>query len=185
MERGLGHAEAPVLHNLDFAPGAGVETLRPYLDADIEICKVETEAFEPAGRGLYTFVNSLHALPPEKARAYLRKIAESGNPVVAVEGNNDNWWQAVGMLIFVPLSVLLSAPFVRPFRFSRLLFSWLLPILPVVTSVDGALALFKLYNPSDLDELTAAIDVPGYRWEAGKRNNGRGGAIIYLLGYRE
>jgi len=52
-----------------------------------------------------------------------------------------------------------------------------------VTLVDGFLALLKLYAPVDLDELTASINQKDYVWRSGKLDNGRGGKIIYLLGY--
>ncbi len=185
IERGLAATDEKRIFNCDFAPGAGMNTLQPYLDPGIQVEDVPTNPFAPSPRGLYTFVNSLHALPPDLAREYLTKIAAAGNPVVAVEGNNDNWWQAIGMLLFVPLSVLVFAPFVKPFRISRLVFTYLIPVLPFLTSYDGALALFKLYSPDDLRELTSTIRVPGYRWEAGKLPNGRGGKILYLLGTPE
>jgi hypothetical protein len=41
--------------------------------------------------------------------------------------------------------------------------------------LDGFLALFKLYNPNDLDELVSTIPVKNYVWKSGKADNGRGG----------
>jgi hypothetical protein len=102
-----------------------------------------------------------------------------------LEGNNDSLWQVVGMTIFVPLSVILSAPFVQPFRITRLIFTYLIPILPLITMLDGFLALFKLYNPNDLNELISTIPVKNYVWKSGKADNGRGGKIIFLMGYPE
>ena len=86
------------------------------------------------------------------------------------------------MLLFVPLTVILSAPFVRPFRISRLVFTYLVPILPLITSFDGAMALFKLYGLADLTELTRDVGGPAYTWRSGKLDNGRGGKIVYLFG---
>jgi hypothetical protein len=51
--------------------------------------------------------------------------------------------------------------------------------------MDGFLALFKLYNPKDLDELVSTIPEKNYTWKSGKADNGRGGKIIYLMGYPE
>lgn len=87
------------------------------------------------------------------------------------------------MTFIVPLTVIITAPFVKPFRLERLFFTYLVPVLPLVTFLDGFLALFKLYAPIDLDELTASISVDNYYWRSGKMDNGRGGKIIYLIGY--
>ena len=105
--------------------------------------------------------------------------------MVVVEGNNDSLWQVVGMTVFVPLAVILSAPLVKPFRVTRLIFTYLIPVLPIVTMLDGFLALFKLYNPNDLNELVSEIPENNYTWKSAKADNGRGGKIMYLIGWPE
>jgi hypothetical protein len=120
-------------------------------------------------------------LSTQQALNYLQAITEKGHPIVVVEGNNDNWWQAIGMTVFVPLTVLLTSPFVKPFRWTRLLFTYLIPVLPLIIVFDGVMALFRLYSPSDLDELTQ--ELTEYEWTSGKAANGRGGKIIFLKGF--
>lgn len=183
IEEGLSHTDNRQTINIDSKIGAGFETLQPLLDDSIAIQKVDLNNIHTSHKGLYVSVNAFHQLKPNEAKNLLTNIAKSGNPVAIVEGNNDSLWQVVGMLVFVPLTVLLTAPLVKPFRFSRIIFTYLIPILPLVTLIDGFLALFKLYPPSDLDELTASIDVKNYKWRSGKMDNGRGGKIIYLLGW--
>lgn len=168
----------PIAQNV----GAGFESVAPYLDFEIQTEEISWEHPDFSKPGLYLSVNGFHQLPAPRAKAFLERIAESGNPVVIVEGNNDSLRQIIGMTIIVPLTVLLTAPFVKPFRISRLIFTYLVPLLPITILIDGCMALFKLYNPSDLKELTDGISVNSYHWEAGKRDNGRGGKIIYLIG---
>ena len=182
IEKGLSSSKKREIINIDFKIGAGIETVKPFLKNDIRVSSVPISQFNTSKNGLYLFVNSFHQLPPEKAKQILEKIVLSKNPLVIVEGNNDSLWQIVGMTIFVPLSVLLTACFVRPFRWSRLLFTYLIPILPIIIMIDGCLALFKLYNPKDLKELVNSLDVQSYKWEASKNDNGRGGKIMYLIG---
>lgn len=162
--------------------GAGIDTLLPFLSKDIEVSSLHMNQFNTQHKGLYVYVNTFHQLPSNEARKSLKQIAASRNPVVVVEGNNDSLWQIVGMTFFVPLSVLLSAPFVKPFRISRLVFTYLIPIVPIVIVIDGCLALLKLYNPKDLQELVTNLNIPNYEWKIGKNENGRGGKIIYLTG---
>ena len=181
IEEGLQHTTRILAVDLNF--GAGFETVRNLLPANLESHSIPLKDIETAGEGMVLFVNNFHQLPVPAAKAALQKATQAGQVVGVVEGNNDSLWQVVGMLVFVPLTVVLTAPLVRPFRWTRLLFTYLLPILPLVTLFDGFMALFKLYNPQDLDELVADIAQPTYTWRSGKRDNGRGGKIIYLLGY--
>ncbi|MEM8763710.1 MAG: hypothetical protein AAGD88_07855 [Bacteroidota bacterium] len=181
VEEGLQHANRLVV--IDKKGGAGFETLAVYLDKSLEIVHIHSEPFEANEEGLYISVNSFHQFNPEKAKEILEKVAQKLQPVVVVEGNNDSLWQVFGMTVIVPVTVLLTAFFVKPFRVERLVFTYLIPILPIVTFIDGFLALFKLYAPADLNELTASIHQPNYIWRSGKMDNGRGGKIIYLLGH--
>ena len=179
VNEGLNYADNLVVINKDV--GAGFETLNPLIEDSIPRTFVSKD--EIGIKGLYIMVNSFHQEKPENAKEILKKVSEIKQPIVIVEGNNDSLWQVFGMTVIVPLTVILTAPFVKPFRVSRIIFTYLIPILPLVTFIDGFLALFKLYAPKDLDELVLDIQAENYKWKSGKMDNGRGGKIIYLLGH--
>lgn len=181
IEEGMQHIGQIV--NMDCEVGAGFETIVPYLNKDIPVKTTSLRDPKTSEKGLYVSINAFHKLRPDEARSVLNTVAQSRNPIAILEGNNDSLWQTFGMIIIVPVTVILTAPFVKPFRISRLIFTYLIPILPLITFFDGFMALFMLYAPKDLDELTTSIDVQDYSWRCGKLNNGRGGKIIYLLGW--
>lgn len=183
IEEGLTHANQIVV--LEHPSGAGFETVDPFIDPAIHRKRVEMRSYQGSEMGLHLSVNAFHQLRAEEALGLLNRMAEQKQPIAIVEGNNDSLWQVFGMVVIVPLTVLFTAPFVQPFRWGRLVFTYLIPILPLVTFLDGFLALFKLYAPADLNELTAQIHVEGYSWRSGKLDNGRGGKIIFLLGWPE
>ena len=183
----LAQAKSRRVCNVTLSAGAGMECLQPFLPDDLVIEDLPVDvlvkgAAPMAGTGLFCMVNCFHRLPAASAREVLMAMSVKRVPIVILEGNNDNWWQAIGMSVIVPLTVFLTAPFVRPFRVSRLLFTYLLPVLPFFTALDGMLALFKLYPPEDLDELVASLKSTDYTWRSGRADNGRGGKIMYLLG---
>ncbi len=184
IEEGLSHTKSRTILNIEHTNGAGIETVLPYLDSDIVIKPAVLDTPQEAQKGLYLSVNGFHQLGKEEASRLLTKAATSGNPIAVVEGNNDSLWQVVGMTIFVPLTIILTAPLVKPIRLGRILITYLIPILPIMTMLDGCMALFKLYAPADLDELVRSIQVPNYQWKSGKIDNGRGGKIIFLLGFQ-
>lgn len=181
IEEGLKHANRIIVINKKC--GAGFETVAHLIDKNNERINVDPKNFKANEKGLYLSVNSFHLFTSDEAKEILERVSNFGQPIVVVEGNNDSLWQVFGMTIIVPLTVILTAPFVKPFRIERIIFTYLIPILPIVTFFDGFMALFKLYSPSDLDQMTTAIKSEGYYWRSGKLENGRGGKIIYLLGY--
>ncbi len=181
IDEGLKQADRIVV--IDKKCGAGFETVDHFIDKKIERIHVNGENFTASEKGLYLSVNAFHQYTVNDAKNLLKQIAHKRQAVVIVEGNNDSLWQVFGMTVIVPLTVLLTAPFVKPFRLGRIIFTYLIPILPFLTFFDGFMALFKLYAPKDLDELTAELDTKDYYWRSGKLENGRGGKIIYLIGY--
>jgi len=183
IEEGLKHANRIVVINRKC--GAGFETVDHLINSQISRVIIESQNFKASEEGLYLSVNSFHQFSVDEATNILKQIAQKRQPIVVVEGNNDSLWQVFGMTVIVPLTVLLTAPFVKPFRIERVIFTYLIPILPLVTFLDGFIALFKLYAPKDLDELTGSIETTNYYWRSGKIDNGRGGKIIFLIGYPE
>ena len=168
---------------IDLNNGAGMESTRAFLPKEVQIETTNLRSINFDQKNVvFALINSLHKLNPDQVKDLFEKVAKSGNSIVAVEGNNDNWWQAIGMTIFVPLTVLMTGFFVKPFRWTRILFTYLIPILLVVIPIDGILALFKLYSPKDLEKITSGLENKAYKWESGKLDNGRGGKIIFLKG---
>ena len=65
----------------------------------------------------------------------------------------------------VPVRVLLSVPFIRPFRWSTLLWTYLVPVLPIVLLLDSIVSVLRMYNAEELRGLTTGLD--NYRWSIG------------------
>jgi hypothetical protein len=81
------------------------------------------------------------------------------------------------LLLFVV--ALLLVPLARPFRWSRLVWSYLVPAIPVVFAWDGTVSALRAYTPDELLALAASVpDSERYHWEAG-----RAGPSLFLTGY--
>lgn len=84
----------------------------------------------------------------------------------------------VMILALVPFLV----PFVRPFRVSRLVFTYVLPLIPILYAWDGMVSALRAYTPEELAALARAV--PGadrYIWDAGRAGSGVR-AVLYLTG---
>ncbi len=92
-------------------------------------------------------------------------------------------WKHVLQFLFSPINVLLVTPFIRPFRWGRLLFTYLIPIVPLFVLWDGVVSALRTYTLAEMLEMTEAVDPEGrYHWEIEKVTLGPI-RLPYLLGY--
>ena len=71
-------------------------------------------------------------------------------------------------------------PAIRPFRWSRLFWTYILPAIPLAVVFDGIVSCLRTYRPNELLELTEGIE--GYRWESGESRDKGPIPITYLVG---
>jgi hypothetical protein len=133
--------------------------------------------------GLRTIFSALHHFRPDAVRAVLRDAVARRESVAVFEATRRDA-RAILLMGLTPLFVLLATPFVRPFRSSRLLWTYVLPAIPLVTIFDGVVSCLRVYTPDELRALTrdlGAGDAGDYTWEAGE--TGRGPVpITFLVG---
>jgi hypothetical protein len=114
--------------------------------------------------GFRTMFSAFHHLRPEQARAALADAAAKGQPIAVFDGTRPRPW-LFPLLLATPLRVLLVTPFIRPFRWSRLFWTYIIPALPLVLLFDTVVSLLRVYSVPELRELTAGLD--HYQWDIG------------------
>jgi hypothetical protein len=75
-------------------------------------------------------------------------------------------------LLLIPIAAWLFVPFRRPFRWSRLLWTYLIPVIPFVFVFDGLISCFRAYSRRELQDMTNELATNGYRWEIGEESGG-------------
>ena len=81
------------------------------------------------------------------------------------------------------MHVLVLMPFARPFRWAYLVFSYVIPIVPLLLMWDVIVSNLRIYRPAQMRELTADLRAPDYAWEIGSiRLFGLPIALPYLIG---
>ena len=84
-------------------------------------------------------------------------------------------------MLLMPLFTWLLTPKMRPFRWSRLLLTYLIPIIPLVVLWDGLVSCLRTRTPEELLALTSSF--PRYDWQAGyARGQGTWLTSVYLIG---
>ncbi len=115
--------------------------------------------------GMRTVFTALHHFPPQSARAILADAVRRNVAIAVFEIAERSLLSVLGML-FLPLFVLLATPFIRPFRWSRLLVTYLVPLVPLVVWFDGTVSCLRAYTPAELRALTDGLG-GGFAWDIG------------------
>ncbi|MGO9576976.1 MAG: hypothetical protein ACLPTQ_21915 [Terriglobales bacterium] len=133
-------------------------------------------------KGLRTMFTTFHHFPPEEARAILQNAVDAGESIGIFEITR-RAPSTIGLVFAWALLLLVCTPWIRPFRWSRLLWTYLVPIIPLVLLFDGVVSCLRTYRPQELREIVATLAASEYQWEAGEQAAGAA-PITYLAGYR-
>lgn len=150
---------------------------------------VDATNIATAPEGLKTMVNCFHHMPPKKAKAILESAQRANQPLLVYEMGENNipllvWWLLLPIsLAILIIMVLFMTPFVKPLTWRQIVFTYLIPIIPMCYAWDGQASLPRMYTLKDLDELLEGLGSESYTWEKGyaKKKNGKKQGT-YLLG---
>ena len=135
--------------------------------------------------GVRTLICGFHHMRPEVARQILQNAQQSGQPICILEISDNSvpppWLFWIGLPLNFLFGLVVSV-MVRPMTARQVVFTWLIPILPICFAWDGAVSNVRTYSLSDLDQLLWGLEADNYRWEKGLIE-GKLGNKIYLLGF--
>lgn len=171
------HGPAEVmLTDLHPTPGQELPPGVQYRDTPVDATRIPAEL-----TGVRTLFEALHHFPPERARALLADAAGRGVPIAAFELTQRSLPYLLGQVLLVVPLVWGFTPLIRPLRWWRLAFTYLVPIIPLLILWDGVVSSLRTYAPADLEKLTAGLGAGGYRWSSGVHRV-KGMSITYLIG---
>ncbi len=135
-------------------------------------------------KGLRTQFLSLHHFQPEEAKLILQNAIDTDSPIAIFEAQERSLPSILAML-FSPISLLLITPFIRPFKIGRIIFTYLIPIIPLVVLWDGLVSSLRTYSVKEMNELVSILEEKDkFKWEINKVRSGPG-IILYLLGTKK
>jgi len=147
-----------------------------YIEKPVDARNVPTEL-----NGMRTQFLSLHHFRPDDAKQILQNAINSRSSIAIFEAQERSVASILAMF-FSPISVLLTTPFIRPFKFGRIVFSYLVPIVPLIVLWDGVVSSLRTYSVKEMKELVSKLNgTEKYNWEIGKVKSGPS-VILYLLG---
>lgn len=134
-------------------------------------------------KGFRTIFSGFHHFDPPTATRILKDATGQNVGIGIFDGGDKNLLTILGIILFHPVAFFLATPFFRPFWFSRLFFTYLVPIIPICTVWDGVVSILRLYRPEDLLQMAQNTGADHYIWHTGKATNRLGMRVAYLIGY--
>ena len=148
---------------------------------------VDARHLDQAPAGLKTMMNSFHHMPPKIARSILKSAHESKQPLLIYEMAENKvplvaWW------LFLPISLAIliimtwaMTPFVRPLTGKQLLFTYLIPVIPLAYAWDGQASSVRMYTFDDVEELLDGLKDTAYEWTVDRALNKKGKPVGYNI----
>ncbi len=133
--------------------------------------------------GFRTLFTSFHHFPPDVARAILQDAVNQRQGIGIFEQTQRSVLALVVML-FLPWIALLIVPFIRPFRLSRLIWTYLIPAIPIILGIDGIISCLRTYSTVEMAEMIAELHGDAYVWESGRVSSPLSPiGVLYTIGY--
>lgn len=149
-----------------------------YSEKSVDASAVPTEL-----KGVRTIFSGFHHFDPDFARSVLEDAVDSRSGICIFDGGNKSIWMILGAIFIHPILFFIFTPFFRPFRFSRILFTYLIPLIPLCTMWDGVVSILRLYSPNALLALAKETNDTTYVWRSGFLKSRFGLSVSYLIGF--
>jgi ActR/RegA family two-component response regulator len=144
---------------------------------------VDATNVQQSQEGLRTMICSMHHMRPATAKNILKAAKEDQQAICIFEISDNSmpfflWWLAIPTSF---LMVFFITPFVRPLSFKQIVFTYLIPLLPIFIAWDGAVSNARTYTLDDWDKILADLQSDDYNWKKGTIK-GKAGNKMYLIG---
>ncbi|HTF81435.1 MAG TPA: hypothetical protein VL947_06915 [Cytophagales bacterium] len=137
-------------------------------------------------QGVRTMFSAAHHFTPKSLKGILSSAVAAKAGIAIFDGGNRNPFMIVALILVFPVLFLCCTPFIKPFKWSRIFLTYVLPVIPLLTMWDGAVSIWRLHSPDELATMAAEASHglnTSYKWQAGKISNKLGMKISFLMGH--
>lgn len=127
--------------------------------------------------GIRTMFSAFHHFKPESAKAILRDAVRKRQPIAIFEHTERTLANIIVVSRWTLFKIFFITRYFRPLPVSRIIFTYLIPLIPLCLWWDAVVSCLRTYTPSELLELTQDVADEDYVWESGKTEE-----ITFLIG---
>ena len=109
----------------------------------------------PHAKGLLTLFNAFHHFTAAEREQMIRNAVLNGRSFFAAEILGPTLPDFLRILTATTLGQLLFAPFIRPFSWKRMLFTYVLPINILTVTWDGLASVFRGISAKEMEDMAA------------------------------
>lgn len=91
----------------------------------------------------YTMFNAFHHFSDPMKRELVKRMREAKSPVIIAEILQPTVLCLLNVIAMTTIGCILLTPFIRPFSFGRLFFTYVLPVNILTITADGVISVFK------------------------------------------
>lgn len=141
--------------------------------------------------GMRTMFNAFHHLRPDEAVSVLRDARDAGVPVAifdvkSARADASSLVQALVFFALAPILFYLTYFFLTPtlgrLTLPRLLFTYVIPVVPIVTCWDFLVTALRAYTKAELQTMVAGLGREDYVWHVGEIGT-KQLPVTYVVGY--
>lgn len=132
--------------------------------------------------GVRTMFAAFHHLKPADAHAVLQDACDRRQAICVFEATARTPL-AIASSVLIPVLVLLLTPKERPLRLASIVFTYVVPLLPILLFWDGLVSHLRTYSRAELEALTRDLKRTDYEWTVGElRGPGVPFPMPYVIG---
>lgn len=135
-------------------------------------------------KGFRTLFSSFHHFNKQDATRILQDAVEKKRGIAIAESTQRHAL-LLAYMVLTPLLVLFTSPFQKPFRWPRLFWTYVVPVVPLAVAFDGVISCLRTYTPEELMGIVRTVNGnESYEWQAGVERMGVFPiGVTYLIGF--
>ncbi len=147
-----------------------------YLKESVDVLNVPEHI-----KGMRTIFSAFHHFEQQGAKQILSDAVNKNAAIAIFEGGERSIMDILGVIITTPIAFFIFTPFMKPYKLSRFILTYLIPLIPITTIWDGIVSMFRMYKTEELLKMAKEVEPEKYIWSSGRIPHGVS-KVIYLTG---
>ncbi|HMU03438.1 MAG TPA: hypothetical protein PJ990_07425 [Saprospiraceae bacterium] len=136
---------------------------------------VDVNDLEPEAHTYYTMFNAFHHLEYNERRQLIQKVLDNNSHLIIVEIVQPTFINVILVTLASTVGVWLLCPFIKPFDWKRLFFTYIIPLNVLTVLIDGYISILKsktknqyrsefttMFNDMSRIEISSQLSFPAY-----------------------
>ena len=139
--------------------------------------QVDVKNLVPDAKVCYSIYNGFHHFSGDEQRAIVKKMVDAGSPFLIAEVLTPGIISLIRVMVSAVLLQLVTAPFVKPFSYLRLLFTYIIPVNLFTVTIDGFISVFRSKTARQYTRLFASLSTNEYQISINQFSNFKASVI--------